>query len=92
MKTIGAKVDNDFYEDINCIAKDNNISVSALIKQALKSAVIRDKSLDIKMIYEVNRIGRNINQIAKHLNKDKVLDKQMFVLMVEIEKKLKELI
>jgi len=42
-------------------------------------------------LYEINRIGNNLNQIAKHCNIKKSVDKLVLKELVDIEKKLNEL-
>jgi hypothetical protein len=50
------------------------------------------KVADPKLLYELNRIGVNLNQIAEHSNQHKMLDLQVLTHLVMIEKKLKKLL
>ena len=62
------------------IAKANNITLAELFRSSVGTQIknapkpktrkvkIVYKETDPNLLYEVNRIGVNINQIAKHLN------------------------
>lgn len=50
------------------------------------------KVADPKLLYELNRIGVNLNQIAIHSNQNKAIDLQVLTHLVRIEKKLKKLL
>jgi len=59
------------------IARAENISLAELIrsrfsasieKPPMKKKAVVYKSTDPKLLYELNRIGTNLNQIAKKLN------------------------
>lgn len=59
-----------------------------------RSAILRKKiklPVEKKLLFELNKIGTNLNQIAKAVNsrKDKI---QILTELVEIEKSIKELI
>jgi len=59
-----------------------------------RSAILRKKikmPVEKKVLYEINRIGNNLNQIAKYVNTKKVIDKIVLKKLIEIEKQVKEL-
>ena len=92
MKTISAKVDEELYNKAKRIAQENGLTVSAMLKQAFTSATIKDTSADRKILHELHRIGNNLNQIARHANTHKALDRQVLASLVSIESDLKELL
>jgi hypothetical protein len=64
-----------------------NFCKSAIFKKRVKSA--SEENFNRDLIYQVNKIGINLNQIARSVNqKDKVA---VLTELVEIEKQLKEL-
>ena len=92
MKTISAKVTDELYERAKQIAKDNSLSVSAMIKQAFTTASIKDISYEKKILHQLHRIGNNVNQLSRHCNTKKVLDRQILLSLLRIETDLKELL
>ena len=84
------------------MADDNNITISKLLKKALKKITNDDiKNIDETMktkteinkrlVYELNRIGQNLNQIAKYTNSKKILDKLVLGELIQIEKQLQKI-
>lgn len=61
--------------EIERLASENHMSVNTyLCKMALEGCIINVNFTELKnLIYEVNRIGNNVNQIAHHVNSDKVI-------------------
>jgi len=50
-------------------------SYSEFIRDSIQSATIKQRCNGIQeLIKEVNKIGVNLNQIAKHVNEQKVID------------------
>jgi hypothetical protein len=101
LRTIATKVDNVFYNEIKKIADDNNITISKLLKEALKKITNNDikniKTIKTKIetnkriVYELNRLGQNLNQIAKYANSKKIVDKLVLEELIKIEKYLQGL-
>jgi len=101
LRTIATKVDDVFYNEIKKIADDNNITISKLLKEALKKMTNDDikniKTIKTKIetnkriVYELNRLGQNLNQIARYANAKKVLDKFILEELIQIEKYLQGL-
>ncbi len=92
MRTISAKVDDELYETAKRVAEANGLTVSKMLKQAFTSATIKDTSSEQKLLQELNRIGNNLNQIARYVNTKKVLDRQVLASLARIESDLKELL
>jgi hypothetical protein len=56
------------------------------------TATIVAKATDPKVLYELNKIGTNLNQIAEYANRNKVLDRTILKALVSIEDRLKVLL
>lgn len=69
-KQMNIRVTDEEYEKISDRAEYCNLSVSDYVrKQAVDGAIIKMETVDIKELStELNKIGVNINQIAKHVN------------------------
>ena len=91
MRTISAKVSDEIYQIVDEIAKSKNITKSEVIKQAILNAKIEDTSLKIEKLYQISAIGNNLNQISKHCNQKKVIDKLVLVQLKTIEEKINDL-
>jgi hypothetical protein len=102
LRTIATKVNDEFYNEIKKMADDNNITISKLLKKALKKITNDDiKNIDEtiktktetnkRIVYELNRLGQNLNQIAKHCNSKKIVDKLVLEELIKIEKELQGL-
>lgn len=63
--------------EIERLAFENNMNVNTYLrKMALEGCIINVDFTELKqLIYEVNRIGNNVNQIAHHVNRDNVVYK-----------------
>ena len=74
------------YESINLELEKTNLSFSSFTRNLLLKKKINSK-LDDLLIKEINRIGNNLNQIARAVNqKDKIA---ILTELVEIEKQLR---
>ena len=80
--------------------EENEILLSELKKHNLKfSEFARAKILNQKikskitndLVFEINKIGNNLNQISKYVNTEKALDFQVLEKLIEIEKHLESL-
>jgi antitoxin component of RelBE/YafQ-DinJ toxin-antitoxin module len=92
MKTISAKVDDELYETAKRVAEANGLTVSKMLKQAFTTATIKDTSSEYKILHELNRIGNNLNQIARYANTNKTLDRQILASLSRLEDELKEIL
>lgn len=96
------------HEQIKEKAKKNNTTIAQYIREQLDLNLDQKytrkiytetqkkvyKEPDPKLLYEVNKIGNNLNQIAKYINtqKDDINIVEILKSMVEIEKQIKELL
>jgi len=63
----------------------SNFARAKILNQKIKSKITND------LIYEVSKIGNNLNQIAKYVNSQKALDFQVLEKLIEIEKHLERI-
>ena len=77
----------DLYIDLQFKSNNLNVSLSEYSRQMLMNGKIieKDKKNNIQIIYHLNKIGNNINQIARFANSNKSLDIQIYNLLVEIK-------
>jgi len=91
MKTISAKVTDEFYLLAKKVAKENNISVSSMIKQAFETSKIQDKSIELKILNELHLLRIELSYLSEHCNIENMLDKQILFTLSSMEKSLKEI-
>jgi len=92
MPTVSAKVSIEEKNKFDKIAKENNLTISTMIKQSFHNATIKDTTDEKKIHYELKRIGNNLNQVAYHCNSNNVIDKQVLLSLSRIEEELKKLL
>ena len=92
-KRVTIRFTEDEYKQLKAKADELDISLSTYIrKKALGNKERISSKCNKELLYEINRIGNNLNQIAKHCNINKLVDKLVLKSLVEIEKKLNEVI
>lgn len=77
------------YESINLELEKTNLSFSSFTRNLLLKKKINSKT-DDKLILEINRIGNNLNQIARAVNKQERIN--VLSELVKIEQSIKELV
>lgn len=89
---------NEVFEKIANKADELEITKAELIRRQLKFNFddARDarkrrvhRTTDPKLLYHLNKIGNNLNQIAKHLNEGNTLELQTLAELTNIEMSLK---
>lgn len=91
------------YEILKQTSRDNNLTMSEFIRKSVNSKIENApaprtkkvyKVADHRLLYELNKIGNNLNQIAKSLNskKDDISNVAILRELVSLEKKLSELL
>jgi len=92
----------DEVKHLEIIAEAKGIPVSELIRKKVLDLPIPDrispeklaKRLEEfrKLLYEVNKIGVNLNQIARYCNKYREVDCEVLAQLIEIKRELKALV
>lgn len=92
-KKVTIRLTQDEYNKLNNETQKLNMSMSELIRHKILNKKVKVKSkLSTQIVYELNRIGNNLNQIAKHCNTTKTIDKLVLQQLVDIEKELKKIL
>jgi hypothetical protein len=71
--------------------EEHHISFAELGRSAILNQEIVSK-LEIEMVYQVNKIGINLNQLAHHVNTKKCIDMEVIYRLVQMEKTLTRLL
>jgi hypothetical protein len=99
-KQIKVNLDESDYRYHKQKSEEFGISMSEYIRRHLdaqiddvrtpKKSYKKYVAVDPNLLYEINKIGNNLNQIARRINRGESLD--LFILLTNIEQKLNELI
>jgi hypothetical protein len=99
---ISAKVTPEEREKIKAIADAKGLTVSELVRRKLLDIEIPERISPERLakknevfrryLSELNKIGNNLNQVARHCNQYREVDVLVLEKIVEIERKLTELI
>jgi len=91
-KRITIRLTDDEYLLLKQQSNNLDITLSEYIRKKILGNRERITNKCTKeLLYEINRIGNNLNQIARHCNINKSVDKLVLKELVDIEKKLNEL-
>ena len=92
-KLISLRLTESEFEQIKSEAEENGYSKSDFIRSILfkKNRCIKNKKNTKKILFELNRIGNNLNQIAKYVNTFKTIDNFVKFSIDEILKELKKI-
>ncbi len=77
------------YESINAELEKTNLSFSSFTRNLLLKKKVNSK-IDDLLLKEINRIGNNLNQIARAVNKQERIN--VLSELVKIEQSFKELV
>ena len=92
MKKISIRIPDETYEELKKIANENGLTLSELIRSKLDNKKnICNKKLNREYLYHLNRIGNNINQIARYVNAKKVVDRLVVIQLTQVLDELKGL-
>ena len=90
------------FEKLSELAEAQGVSKSDWIRRRLKleyeearqpkAEAPEAKVTDPKVLYELNKIGTNLNQIAEYTNRNKALDRTILKALISIEDRLKALL
>ncbi len=79
------------YAFINQQIEEHHLSFAELGRAAMLNQKIKSK-LELEMVFQVGKIGINLNQLAHHVNTKKCIDMQVLYTLVQIEKSLTRLL
>jgi hypothetical protein len=86
-KTI--RFSDDEYEKIEMIMSEHNLTFAEFARGAILRKKIKT-NLSKDMIFQVNKVGNNLNQIAKKVNQDSDR-KNLLLKLIEIQNELKKI-
>lgn len=100
-KQIKINLTEEAHNRINILAKNANLTVSEFVRTLLNEKTINAplphnnkpkviyRKINPKLLYEINKIGVNLNQIAKKLHTENILE---LSILLDIQKKINSLI
>ena len=88
---VSVRLSDSQKEKLELNASLAGLKVSAYIRHIMSNARPPIHKFDKAMIIQVAKIGNNINQIAKHVNIDKVIDGVVLKQIIDVNKKLDDL-
>ena len=101
-KQVKVNLDFDIHAELSLLADENGMSLAELFRQSVGTSLEKlrvprgnkrvHKNVNPKLLFEVNSMGNNLNQIAKHLNQGDKLNINMLNVLIEIETNLKRLL
>jgi len=93
-KRVTIRFTPDEYNSLKEKATQFDMTLSDYIRTKLltKKEKVRPSKCNKELLYHINRIGNNLNQIARHCNSTGTVDRFVLKELVEIEKKLNELL
>jgi len=86
-KTI--RFSDDEYEKIEKMMSEHNLTFAEFARGAILRKKIKT-NLSKDMIFQVNKVGNNLNQIAKKVNQDSDR-KNLLLKLIEIQNQLKKI-
>ncbi len=101
LKQVKVGLKPEHFEKLKALAEAKGITKADWIRRKLKleyadarqpTVTTVSKTADPKVLYELQKIGNNLNQIALHANVNKALDRTILTHFVSIEDRLKALL
>ena len=89
---VSVRLSDSEKEKLELNASLAGLKVSAYIRHIMSNARPPIHKFDQSLVVQVAKIGNNINQIAKHVNIDKVIDGVVLKQIIDVNKKLDDLI
>lgn len=88
---VSVRLSDSEKEKLELNASLSDLKVSAYIRHIILNTKPPTHKFDKTMAVQVAKIGNNINQIAKHVNIDKVIDGVVLKQIIDVNKKLDDL-
>ena len=98
LKQIKVNFIPEHHQILTQLAKQKGVTKAQWIRSQLRTTFDNPrepsqskihKVADPELLYHLNKIGNNLNQIARHANEGNVLDTQVLASLLSIEKTLK---
>ncbi len=84
-KFLKVAMSEELYNSLQFNANSLNITLSKYCREILKNGYTVNTNNDYSLVvYHLNKIGNNINQIARYANANKSLDIQIYNLLLEV--------
>jgi len=90
------------YAKIKALSNQYDMSMASLVRELLemqnkdaparKGGLKNDNNIPHELLYQIAKIGTNLNQISKHCNITRVIDRLVLCELVEIRKELQKLL
>ena len=85
-KFLKVGMSEELYNSLQFNANSLNITLSKYCREILKNGYTVNTNNDYSLVvYHLNKIGNNINQIARYANANKSLDIQIYNLLLEVD-------
>jgi len=84
------RLSNSENRELSELLENHNLTFSDFARAKILNKKINTK-LTQDFLYELNKIGNNLNQISKNVNTKKSIDIQVLKKLVDIEKSIKDL-
>jgi predicted DNA-binding protein len=85
-KFLKVAMSEELYNSLQFNANSLNITLSKYCREILKNGYTVNTNNDYSLVvYHLNKIGNNINQIARYANANKSLDIQIYNLLLEVD-------
>lgn len=89
---VSVRLSDSEKEKLELNASLSDLKVSAYIRHIILNTKPPTHKFDKTMVIQVAKIGNNLNQIAKHANTHKTIDGIVLKQMLDVNKKLDDLI
>ena len=86
------RLDDNELNQVNLNASISGLNKSSYIRYVLLNTKPPTHKFDKTMVIQVAKIGNNLNQIAKHANTHKTIDGIVLKQIIDVNKKLDDLI
>ena len=101
-KQIKVNLSSDDHSKLSNQAKEMGISIAELFRRSVgaeidhapvrRGSAKKDPSIPHDLIYQVAMIGNNLNQIARYVNTEKVVDRVVADQLIGIRRKLSQVL
>ena len=89
---VSVRLSDSEKEKLELNASLSGLKVSAYIRHIISNARPPIHKFDQTLVVQVAKIGNNLNQIAKHVNIGKAIDSVVLRQIIDVNKKLDDLI